>query len=124
METTIKVLTEELAEEIMEEEGLTHPDIERLVRYVWLVQSYPLASNGEDYYRENLAKWIRDEQECFYGEHESTAEFARFFYENYQETTIPSGVVVDWERTWGSDLRHDFTHEDNGSGVWVWADIY
>ena len=123
--TELVVLTEELAEQIMEDEALDHPDIERLVRYVWLVQSYPLARNGADYYRENLAKWIRDEQECFFGEHESQAEFARYYYENYEtEWRCPEWVVVDWEATWNSYLRHSFTTEDNGRCVFVWADIY
>jgi len=118
------VLTEELAEQIMEEEGLTHPDIYRLVRYVWLVQSF-LSRNGADYYRENLAKWISDEQESFYGEHESQAEFARYYYEIFEtEWRCPEWVVIDWEATWNSYLRHDFTTEDNGRTLWVWSDIY
>jgi hypothetical protein len=125
MQTAIRALTEELAEEIMEEEGLAHPDIERLVRYVWLVQSYPLASNGEEYYRENLAEWIRDEEEHYFGEHESTAEFARYYYENFEtEWRSPEWVVVDWGATWETSLRHDFTAEDNGRTLWVWSDIY
>jgi hypothetical protein len=88
------------------------------------VQSYPLGKNGVEYYRENLKKWADNEQETYYGEHESIEEFTRHYIENYTEAEIPSWICVDYERTWGANLRHDFTAEDNGHGVWIWADVY
>lgn len=125
METKELVFTEELAEQLLEEEGLEHPDTERLVRYVWLVQSYPLHRQSEDYYRENLAKWVSDEQEAFYGEFLTPGEFAEFFYQNYEtEWRAPEWVVVDWDATWNANLRHDFTTDYNGRGFYFWADIY
>lgn len=108
-------------ESLAEELGLEHPDYERLEIYISLVRSYPLADKGDDYYRDNLAKWISDEQESYYGEYESPADFAREFYENYwTEGRLPDWLVVDWEATWSHNLRHDFT-EDRGH---YWADIY
>lgn len=121
--TDVIVFTEEMAEQFIEELGLSHPDVYRLVRYVWLVQKYPL-STSEDYYRDNLWKWISDEQEVFYGDHESAYAFAKHYHENYRGSCIPYDVVVNWEETWDTYLRHDFTAEDHGRGVYVWADVY
>lgn len=118
------VMTDELCEQLLDEQGLSHPNIERLVRYIWLVQSYPLDRNGLDYYKERLAKWVTDEEESYYGEHESEEEFTRYYLDNYCELDFPNWVVIDYATTWGANLRHDFTTEDNGSGIWVWADIY
>lgn len=118
------VMTDELCEELLEELDLTHDNVERLVRYVWLVQSYPLASNGLDYYRDNLAKWVSDEAECYFGEHENEEEFTRYYIENYVTLPSPDWIVIDYEATWQRNLRYDFTTEDNGNGIWVWSDIY
>lgn len=118
------VMTDELCEELLEELDLTHDNVERLVRYIWLVQGYPLGKNGLDYYRDNLAKWVTDEGESYFGEHENEAEFTRYYIENYCEMNLPDWVVIDYEVTWKSALRHDFTTEDNGRNIWVWSDIY
>ena len=118
------IMTEELAEQLLEQQGLSVEDVERFVRYVWLVQSYPLGRNGLDYYRENLAKWVENEQESYYGEHESKEAFCEFYLENYCQHSLPNWVVIDYAKTWYANLRHDFTTEDNGRGVWVWSDIY
>lgn len=125
METKELVFTEELAEQLLEEEGLEHPDTERLMRYVWLVQKYPLHTQRGDYYRENLWKWVRDEQEAFVGEFVTPAEFAEFWYENYEtEWRAPEWVVIDWEATWVSNLSYDFHAEYNGRGFYFWSNIY
>jgi hypothetical protein len=122
---TILVLTEELAEKLLEELGLDHPDTGRLVNYVWLVQSYPLASKGEDYYRDNLAKWVEDEQGAYFGEHDSESDFCQHYLENYCEYSLPDWVVIDYATTWSGNLRHDFITDNSYSGgVWVWAVTY
>lgn len=118
------IFTEELAEQLLEEEGVSVPDVERFVRYVWLVQSYPLDQNGIEYYRENLRKWADNEEESYYGEHESVEEFTRHYIESYAEAEIHPWICIDYERTWDASLRHTFTAEDNGRGVWIWADVY
>lgn len=121
------VIWEEDLEKVAEELGLEHEDFTRLQRYVSLVRSYPADdSDNSDYIRENLEKWIQNEAEVYYGEHESPAEFARFYFENYDtESTIQPYLVVDWEATWERNLRHDFYFEYTADNLgYVWADIY
>lgn len=121
------VIWEEDLERVAEELGLEHENWGRLQSYVSLVRSYPADdSDPSEYIRENLEKWIQDEQEAFYGEHESHAEFARFYFENYDtESTIQPYLVIDWDKTWDSNLRHDFHFEYIADNLgYVWADIY
>lgn len=118
------IFTDELAEQLLEEKGLEVADLERFVRYVWLVQIYPPVKEWLEYYRDNLAKWVEDEEQSYYGQHENTAEFTRYYLDDCVEHKTPDWVVIDYEATWNENLRHDFTAEDNGRGVWVWADIY
>lgn len=125
--SNLVIFTDELAEQLLEEEGLSHPDIERLVRYVWLVQSYPYNQPKDSqikYYREKLSGWVHAEEESYHGEHEDYEEFARYYLDNFMTIGIPSWVVIDYGRTWEANLRHDFTAEDNGHGIWVWSNIY
>lgn len=121
------VIWEEDLERVAEELGLEHENWGRLQSYVSLVRSYPITDGDTDsYIRENLKKWIDSEQEVYYGEHESPAEFARFYFENYDtESTIQPYLVVDWEATWDRNLRHDFHFEYTADNLgYVWADIY
>ena len=118
----IVMIEQEQLEEYAEQLGLEHPDYERLEEYVRLVSSLTTTDNEEDYITQNLAKWVEDEQECWYGSHASVAEFAQFYYENYDtENRIPSWIVVNWEESWYANLRHEFYYGDNGD---VWAEIY
>lgn len=118
------IWTEDL-ERIAEELGVDHPDFERLQSFVSLVRTYPCdAASPDDYIRENLEDWIAAEEESFYGEHESTAKFAEFYFENYAEERIPNWLVVDWDATWECNLRHDFFFESNSTGGYVWAEVY
>lgn len=56
---------------------------------------------------------IEDCDERYQGVYESTADFAEQTVEScYGE--IPSIVVVDWEATWDSSLRYDYTACDVG----------
>jgi len=49
-------------------------------------------------------------QGCFNDE----AEFAESFYDD-MGYDIPSGIVVDWEATWETSLRYDFTACNDGT---------
>ena len=113
-------------ERIAEELGLEHPDFDRLQSYVTLVRTYPMDSaTPDDYIRENIEKWIEWETETYYGEHESPAKFAEFYFENYAEERIPNWLVIDWEATWDQNLRHDFYFENTAEYLGhVWAEVY
>lgn len=121
------VIWREDLEAVAEELGLEHEDFDRLESYVSLVRSYPLTEGDtHDYIREHLEKWIQDEGEHYYGEHESPGAFAKFYFENYDtESSIATYLVVDWEETWDRSLCHDFhferTHDNLG---YVWSEIY
>lgn len=120
------IWTEDL-EAVAEELGLEHENWDRLQSYVSLVRSYPLADGDtHDYIRENLEKWIANEEDTFYGEHESPAKFAEFYFENYDtESTISPYLVVDWQQTWERNLRHDFYFESIAENLgYVWAEVY
>lgn len=112
---------------VAEELELEHEDFDRLQYYVSLVRSYPMGDgDNTDYIRENLAKWIDNEQESYYGTHESPADFAQFYFENYDtESTVKSYLVVDWEATWDRNLCYDFHFEYTAENAgYVWAEIY
>lgn len=113
------ILDTEQLKELAEELGLEHPDYERLEVYISLVRSYPIASEP-NYYRDNLAKWIENEQESYYGEYETAEEFTRDYVNNFADIRVPNWVVLDYAETWRANLRHDFT-EDR---YHYWADIY
>lgn len=52
--------------------------------------------------------YVEDCDEKYRGEYRSEADFAEEFYnEVYGE--VPSFLVVDWEATWESSMRYDFT---------------
>ena len=52
--------------------------------------------------------YIEDCEDRFRGWYQSEADFAEEFYnEVYGE--VPSILVVDWQATWDSALRYDFT---------------
>lgn len=116
----MEILETQELEQLAEELGLSHPDYYRLEIYISLVRSYPIKENQENYYRENLAKWIEWEQESYFGQFDSVEEFTRHHIENYVDLRAPNWVVIDYAETWRRNLRHDFT-EDRG---FVWSDIY
>lgn len=105
--------------ELAEELGVEHEDFYRLAEFISLMW---VEDDSDQTLRDNLAKWAENEQDAYYGQHDSTADFAEFFYENYDtETVLPNYIVVDWEATWERNLRHDFYFNDSG---YVWAEIY
>ena len=119
------VLTEDELSALLQDQGLEHPSEDRLLSYIWLVQTYPL-NHSLKYYEDNLKKWVSDEQDSYYGEHESPADFVRYYIENYCELpNIPNWLVIDYQHTWDSALRHDFHFEEVATNLgYVWAEIY
>ena len=120
------IWTEDL-EAVAQELGLEHENWDRLQSYVSLVRSYSMGDGDTyNYIRQNLAKWIEWETETYYGEHESPAKFAEFYFENYDtESTIQPYLEVDWQKTWDKNLRHDFYFESTAENLgYVWAEVY
>lgn len=66
--------------------------------------------------------YIEDCDERYRGCYESAADFAEeFITDCYGD--VPSIVVVDWEATWDSALRYDFTACEVGyRNVYIFAD--
>lgn len=116
--------TAEELEVVAQELGLEHEDFDRLAEYVGLVGNYSVDTEEArlDVISDNLKKWIDWETETYYGTHASTADFAQFYFENYDtESTIQPYLEVDWQKTWDKNLRHDFYYSDKG---YVWAEVY
>lgn len=109
---------------IVEELGLDVEDLERLSIYVGLM-AYTTDGESEEsrlgYLRGNLAKWAEWEQETYYGQHDSPADFTRYYLENYTELETPNWVKIDYQDTWDRNLRHDFYFDESGH---VWAEVY
>jgi hypothetical protein len=54
--------------------------------------------------------YVEDCDERYHGEYRSEADFAEEFYSDLYD--VPCALVVDWEATWESSLRYDFTFCD------------
>jgi hypothetical protein len=50
-------------------------------------------------------------EEMYQGEYRSDAAFAEDFYERLGEE-IPPNLVIDWDATWFSSLRHDYSENN------------
>lgn len=114
------VLWPEDLELLAKDMNLEHPDYDRLSTYVSIVRTYN-QEDQESYARENLAKWIMEEEECYNGAHESVEEFVRWWLSDMAQTNIPNYVAIDYWQTW-IDGFDDFHYED-GAGH-VWSGIY
>ena len=57
---------------------------------------------------------IEDCDERYQGCYHNEAEFAEAFYDE-MGNNIPEGIVVDWEATWETSLRYDYTSCSDGS---------
>jgi antirestriction protein len=57
---------------------------------------------------------IEDCEERYMGCYHSVADFAEEFYAEMGHI-IPDGIVVDWEATWDTSLRYDFTSCNDGT---------
>jgi hypothetical protein len=66
--------------------------------------------------------YVEDCDDRYRGHHSSTADFAEEFYNDvYGE--VPSFLVVDWEATWESSMRYDYTAcEDGYRSVYIFSD--
>ena len=63
----------------------------------------------EDYDIENF-------EDMYQGQYESGAEFAEQICQDcgYISNNIPHWIVIDWERTWEANLRHDYIELGEG----------
>ena len=59
------------------------------------------------YAEENGIDNIEDCDERFRGWYESEADFAEEYYSELYE--VPCALVIDWQATWDTSLRYDFT---------------
>jgi antirestriction protein len=65
--------------------------------------------------------YIEDCDEKYRGEYESTADFAEEFYSETYD--VPAALVVDWEATWDTSLRYDYTACEKGyRSVYIFSD--
>jgi hypothetical protein len=48
--------------------------------------------------------------DAFRGEYDSEAEFAEQWYTDIYSFEAPDGIVVDWQATWDTNLKYDFTY--------------
>ena len=56
---------------------------------------------------------IEDCDERYQGCYSSEADFAEEFYSDLYE--VPTALVIDWQATWDTSLRYDFTSCDDGT---------
>ena len=59
------------------------------------------------YADENGIDYIEGCDERFRGWYQSEADFAEEFYSELYE--VPCALVIDWQATWDTSLRYDFT---------------
>ena len=81
-------------------------------KYHQLVDDYGQAvvdEFAEDYDIENF-------EDLYQGQYESGAEFAEQICQDcgYISKHVPSWIVIDWERTWEANLRHDYIEIGEG----------
>ena len=113
--------TAEELEPIVEELGLEIESLERLTSYTGLMAYCDSETDKAQYLRDNLPKWADWEQETYYGQHDTPADFTKYYLENYVETDFPNWVKIDYNDTWDCNLRHDFYFDASGH---VWAEVY
>jgi hypothetical protein len=58
---------------------------------------------------------VEDCDERYQGCYNDEAEFAEEFYTSTMCYEIPAAIVVDWEATWETSLRYDFTACNDGT---------
>jgi antirestriction protein len=68
---------------------------------------------------ENGIDYIEDCDERYQGCYNSVADFAEEFYDQLGYN-IPDGIVVDWDATWDTSLRYDFTACNDGTTYRAW----
>ena len=67
---------------------------------------------------------IEDCDERYQGQYESTADFAQEFSDS-MGYSVPDFVVVDWDATWETSLRYDYTACEQGyRSVYIFRDCW
>ena len=83
--------------------------------YHRLVDDY--GQNLVDEFAENFdVDSVEHFEEMYQGQYESGAEFAEQICQDcgYISNNIPHWIVIDWERTWEANLRHDYIEIGEG----------
>jgi len=78
----------------------------------------------KNYSREAIEAWveyagiqaIESLEDAYMGEFNTPEEFAEYYFTDLVgygdvDTLIGRGIVIDWEATWDTNLRHDFDFE-------------
>ena len=108
-----EVYDAELALEFIEKHGEEN-FVEYFEQYEKLVDDYGkelVDAYVEIYYTNGIEHF----EDAYQGEYSSGADFAEQISKDcgYISDNIPYWIVIDWERTWEANLRHDYT-EING----------
>jgi hypothetical protein len=81
-------------------------DTEQLLRLtLWIWNCNGNADNADDLWHQFL-----NENDNYCGEHDTTADFAEYWFTELAPQEISESVVVDWDATWNYSLQYDF-HE-------------
>ena len=75
-----------------------------------LCEDYP--QKAVEIYYENIGNFD-DFEEAYEGEFDSEAHFTEEQIAQFGDHNLPSWIVVDYQATWDSALRHDYWEEDN-----------
>ena len=109
-------------------------DLEAMLTFIDEYNETAFMNNYEEYVRcgeaigyeavdaladENGIDYIEDCDERYQGCYHSVADFAEEFYDQLGYN-IPGGIVVDWEATWDTSLRYDFTACNDGTTYRAW----
>lgn len=99
-------------EALMDANGINTPQVEEEETPLYKELCEEFSEEAVDafvemYSMEDL-EYFRD---AYYGEYNNTEEFAESYYDD-MGYEIPFGIVVDWEGTWYSYLRHSFIFEN------------
>ena len=108
-----EVYDAELALEFIEKHGEEN-FVEYFEQYEKLVDDYGkelVDAYVEIYYTNGIEHF----EDAYQGEWGSGADFAEHISKEcgYVSDNIPYWIIIDWERTWEANLRHDYT-EING----------
>lgn len=92
-----------------EEDGewdYTHPEVDEEYMEIYNELCEQYSQQAVDFF---LTSWsdcdLEDFRDYYIGYYESEADFAENWYDDLD---IPVQIVVDWQATWDTNLRHDF----------------
>jgi len=75
-----------------------------------LCENYP--QKAVEIYYENIGNFD-DFEEAYEGEFDSEAHFTEEQIAQFGDYNLPSWIVIDYQATWDSSLRHEYWEEDN-----------